>query len=103
MNDFRMYSQLSLQVCQDSLAVKYSNCLYFCLDLNEDGELELLDSDIKDLKRTNMMEESQVIKMKAEMACLEGKVRLGVGVDRGIGVGEVIKMKAEMACLEDKV
>ena len=52
------------------------NCLYFCLDLNEDGELELLDSDIKDLKRTNMMEESQVIKMKAEMACLEGKVQL---------------------------
>ena len=24
------------------------------------------------------------------------------GVDRGIGVGEVIKMKAEMACLEGK-
>ena len=45
-------------------------------DLNEDGELELLDSDIKDLKKTNMMEESQVIKMKAELACNEGKVRL---------------------------
>ena len=43
-------------------------------DLNEDGELELLDSDIKDLKRTNMMEESQIIKMKAELACMEGKV-----------------------------
>ena len=47
---------------------------YMYLDLNEDGELELLDSDIKDLKKTNMMEESQVIKMKAELACLEGKV-----------------------------
>ena len=47
---------------------------YIYLDLNEDGELELLDSDIKDLKKTNMMEESQVIKMKAELACLEGKV-----------------------------
>ena len=38
------------------------------------SELELLDSDIEDLKNTNMMEESQVIKMKAELACLEGKV-----------------------------
>ena len=54
------------------------NILYIfgITDLNEDGELELLDSDIKDLKKTNMMEESQVIKMKAELACNEGKVRL---------------------------
>ena len=52
------------------------NFIFGIKDLNEDGELELLDSDIKDLKKTNMMEESQVIKMKAELACNEGKVRL---------------------------
>lgn len=44
-------------------------------DLNEDHELELLDSDIKDLKKTNLIEEAQVIKMKAELVCLESKVQ----------------------------
>ncbi|KAL4236914.1 zinc ion binding [Mactra antiquata] len=44
-------------------------------DLNEDKELELLDSDIKDLKKTNLSEESQIIKLKAEMACLESKIQ----------------------------
>ena len=32
-----------------------------------------------------------------------GQDRTGVGVDRRIGVGEVIKMKAEMACQVGKV
>ena len=58
------------------MAVQSSNLVP--ADLNEDGELELLDSDVKDLKKTNMMEESQVIKMKAELACLEGKVSLEI-------------------------
>ena len=65
------------QISGERLQDHWSSSFY--LDLYEDGELELLDSDIKDLKKTNMMEESQVIKMKAEMACLEGKVSLGEG------------------------
>lgn len=40
----------------------------------------MLDSNIRDLKKTNLAEESQVIKMKAEMACLESRVRLFVSL-----------------------
>lgn len=44
-------------------------------DLNEDKELEVLDSEIKELKAANLTEESQIIKLKAEMACMEAKIQ----------------------------
>ncbi|XP_052776079.1 myelin transcription factor 1-like isoform X3 [Mya arenaria] len=44
-------------------------------DLNADKLLEQLDSEIADLRSTNMTEESKVIKLKAEVACMESRVQ----------------------------
>jgi hypothetical protein len=46
----------------------------FHTDLNEDRELEAMDCEIKELKTANLTEESQIIKLKAEIACMEVKV-----------------------------
>lgn len=47
-------------------------------DLNEDKELDQLDTDITELRKTNLFEESLVIKLKAETACLESRVTSSV-------------------------
>ncbi|XP_060565125.1 myelin transcription factor 1-like [Ruditapes philippinarum] len=44
-------------------------------DLNEDRELEAMDCEIKELKTANLTEESQIIKLKAEIACMEVKIQ----------------------------